>query len=68
MEKMLKLVAMVLVVVGSINWGLIGFFKFNLVATIFGDMSAITRIVYALVGASAIVVLIDIPKILTRSE
>jgi len=47
-------VAIVLVVVGALNWGLVGLFKFDLVATIFGDMSLLSRIVYSLVGLSAI--------------
>lgn len=39
-----------LVIIGAINWGLIGFFRFDLVAFLFGDMSWLTRIIYALVG------------------
>ena len=49
------LTALTLVIIGAINWGLIGFFKFDLVATIFGGMdSMISRIVYALVGLAGI--------------
>lgn len=47
-------IAMVLLIVGGINWGLIGLLNFNLVAAIFGEMSAITRVVYTLVGLSAL--------------
>jgi len=47
-------IVFVLVVVGGLNWGLVGFFNFDLVATIFGDMSIISRIVYALVGLAAV--------------
>lgn len=47
-------IAMVLLIVGGVNWGLIGLANFNLVAAIFGDMTGIARIVYALVGLSAI--------------
>lgn len=39
-----------LVIIGAVNWGLIGFFRFDLVAFIFGDMSWLTRIIYAAVG------------------
>ncbi len=46
--------ALVLVIVGGVNWGLVGGFGFNLVDAIFGSMSMIGRIVYALVGLSAI--------------
>lgn len=42
--------ALIITVVGAINWGLIGFFRFNLVAFLFGDMTWLTRIVYAVVG------------------
>ena len=50
------MVAMLLLVVGGLNWGLVGLFNFNLVTTIFGDMSTLTRLVYILVGASAVYV------------
>ena len=47
-------VALVLVIIGGLNWGLVGIFDFNLVATIFGDMSTLSMVVYALVGLSAV--------------
>jgi uncharacterized protein len=47
----------ILVVIGGINWGLIGLFNFDLVAAIFGEMSLVARIVYTLVGLSALVML-----------
>ncbi len=53
----LKIIAYILVIIGAINWGLIGFFGFDLVAAIFGDMSLISRIIYALVGVSGIILL-----------
>jgi len=52
--KILNWVTFVLVVVGGVNWGLVGLFDFNLVAAIFGDASLLTRLVYDLVGLSAI--------------
>lgn len=52
--KIVDKIALVLIIIGAINWGLIGFFKFDLVATIFGQMSAFTRIIYALVGISGL--------------
>lgn len=55
--KTLDLVSLVLVIVGGLNWALVGVFNFNLVSAIFGDMSAISRIVYTLVGLSAIYLL-----------
>ena len=52
--KVLDIIALILVIIGAINWGLIGFFNFNLVSAIFGDMTIISRIIYALVGISGL--------------
>lgn len=49
--------AYVLVIVGALNWGLVGALNIDLVATIFGGMSVIARIVYVLVGVSALYLL-----------
>ena len=46
--------ALILTIVGAINWGLIGIFGFDLVAAIFGNMSLISRIIYSLVGISGL--------------
>ena len=48
--KIVDKIALALVVIGAINWGLIGILNFNLVDAIFGTMSVISRIIYALVG------------------
>ena len=53
-----KIIAYILVIIGAINWGLIGIFGFDLVAGIFGEMSLISRIIYGLVGISAILLLL----------
>lgn len=45
------------VLIGAINWGLIGFFRFDLVAFLFGNMSWISRIVYGIVGISGLYLL-----------
>ncbi len=45
---------LVLIIIGGLNWGLVGLFDFDLVAAIFGDMSILSRIVYTLVGVGAI--------------
>ncbi|HYD97232.1 MAG TPA: DUF378 domain-containing protein [Noviherbaspirillum sp.] len=47
-------ISMALLIVGGINWGLVGLFGFDLVATLFGEMSLLSRIVYAVVGLSAL--------------
>lgn len=46
--------ALVLVIVGGINWGAVGAFGVDLVQAIFGDMAAVSRVVYILVGLSAV--------------
>jgi uncharacterized membrane protein YuzA (DUF378 family) len=50
----LDMIALILVLVGGINWGLVGLFQFDLVATIFGVGNIISNIVYVLVGLSAV--------------
>ena len=54
METVQK-IALVFTIIGAINWGLIGLFDFNLVATLFGDMSVITRIIYTLVAICGLI-------------
>ena len=53
--KVLYNIVLTLVIVGALNWLLIGLFKFDLVATLFGQISVLSRIVYTLVGLSGIV-------------
>lgn len=53
--KILYNIALTLVIIGALNWLLIGLFKFDLVATLFGTMSVLSRIIYSLVGLSGIV-------------
>ena len=52
--KKLDVVAAVLLVIGGLNWGLVGTVGVDLVATLFGVMSPLSRVVYALVGTSAV--------------
>ncbi|CAM2943514.1 DUF378 domain-containing protein [Hathewaya histolytica] len=52
--KTLDAIALTLVIIGAINWGLIGFFRFDLVATLFGTMTAFTRVIYSLVGLAGL--------------
>lgn len=54
--KPIDLIALVLVLVGALNWGLYAAFKFDLVATVLGDYSVLARMVYGLVGISAVVI------------
>lgn len=52
--KALDIVIGVLLVIGGLNWGLVGFFGFNLISAIFGTATIYSRIIYALVGLSAL--------------
>lgn len=51
----LRYTAYILTLIGALNWGLVGIFNFDLVAAIFGDMTVMTRILYSVVGVSAII-------------
>lgn len=64
---------LVLAIIGAINWGLVGFFQWNLVAALFTgtgsvDASAGERIVYALVGLGGLAALIGLPRIRTVED
>ena len=48
--KPLDYILLTLVVIGAVNWGLIGFLRFDLVRVLFGDMTILSRIIYAAVG------------------
>ena len=52
-QDLIELIALILVIIGGINWGLIGLLNFNLVSAICGGMSLIARVIYVVVGASA---------------
>lgn len=52
--KTLDTIALILIIIGAINWGLVGFFQFDLVASIFDQMPSITRVIYALVGIAGL--------------
>jgi len=52
--KVLDIIVTVLLVIGAFNWGLVGFFGFNLVGAIFGEATALTRVIYAAIGVSGL--------------
>ena len=52
--RLITILTLLLLIVGGLNWGLVGLFGFDLVAALFGQMSPLSRIVYALVGISAL--------------
>ena len=47
--KVIDTIVLILIIIGAVNWGLLGFFEFDLVASIFGDMSTFARIVYGII-------------------
>lgn len=52
--KWLDNILLTLAIIGCINWGLVGFFKFDLVTTLFGDLTWFSRIIFAIVGLSGL--------------
>ncbi|KGR86156.1 DUF378 domain-containing protein [Lysinibacillus odysseyi] len=61
--------ALVIAIIGAVNWGLIGFFQFDLVATLFGGTdSALSRIIYGIVGIAGLVCIPLLAKPLAEAE
>lgn len=60
--RFLNLLTLALVIIGGLNWGLVGAFNFDLVAALFGTMSTLSRIVYVLVGISAVYQIVPLLK------
>lgn len=70
--KALDFVAAILLIVGGLNWGLVAIGEFDLVAEIvgesFGETNALSRIIYGLVGLSAVYGAVRLPAYFTRAE
>jgi uncharacterized protein len=66
--KALNLITLILVIVGGINWGLVGAADFDLVAALFGTDSALANLVYILVGVSALWQIIPLLKAMRTNE
>lgn len=66
--KPLNLITLLLVIIGGLNWGLVGLFQFDLVAAIFGAGSTLARIVYVLVGASALWQLVPFSRAVSGTD
>lgn len=66
MLKSLDVVVWSLLTIGGINWGMIGIFNIDLIAVLFGSMTMVTRLIYALVGISAIYEILGIKSIAHR--
>ena len=52
--KIINIIALLLIIIGAINWGLVGLFEFNLVDFIFGAGTILARIIYSLVGIAGL--------------
>jgi len=61
-------IAFWVMVIGGVNWGLVGLFRFDLVAAIFGDMSGASRVIYTLVGAATAYCAIALPALKHRKD
>lgn len=66
--KPINLLTLLLVIVGGFNWGLVGLFGFDLVAALFGDGSLLARLVYILVGASALWQIVPFSMAMSRPD
>lgn len=62
-SRILDYTALILTVIGAINWGLVGFFEFDLVEFLFGTMTTFSRIVYGIIGICGIYMLTTIGRI-----
>ena len=60
--------AMLLMIVGGVNWGLVGAFDFNLVATLFGNQTPLSRLVYAVVGIASLYGIYILSKMAARKS
>lgn len=67
-SKILDYTLLTLVIIGAVNWGLVGFFRFDLVAFLFGNMSWLSRIIYALVGIGGLYLLSAYGRIKSISQ
>jgi uncharacterized membrane protein YuzA (DUF378 family) len=56
--KLLKTIAIIILIIGGLNWGLVGLSNFNLVAEIFKAIPVISRVIYVLIGLSAVYVIV----------
>lgn len=67
--KTIDLTALVLTIVGGLNWGLVGAFEYNLVDELFGEGSGLSRAIYVLVGLSALWVMASVfPRIVNNGN
>lgn len=58
-SKILTKISYCLVIIGALNWGLVGLFDWNVVGTLFGEMTFLTRLIYILVGLGGVLLMVD---------
>ena len=66
--KAMNVITLILLIVGGLNWGLVGLFNFDLVAAIFGAGSPLSRIVYVLVALSAVWQIVPLVRTISTNE
>lgn len=66
--KVIDCITLILVIIGAINWGLIGFLDFNLVSVLFGEMTWLSRVIYALVGISGLYTLSFFSRLIATED
>ncbi|MEJ2701282.1 MAG: DUF378 domain-containing protein [Sedimentisphaerales bacterium] len=66
LRKLLDVVAYGLLIIGALNWGLVGLFNVNVVSHVFGPMTLVTRVIYSLIGVAAVYDLFSLPSIVRR--
>ncbi len=64
--KTLDIIVGILLIIGGLNWGLVGLFDVNVMDTIFGEMTVLTRIVYVIVGLAALYDVVMIKAVCSR--
>lgn len=62
-KSILNWIALILLIIGGLNWGLVGLFQLNLVGAIFGGAVWLERLIYILVGVAAVYVLVTSPRL-----
>lgn len=59
---------MILVIIGALNWALVGLFQWNLVAALFGQLTVVTRIIYVIVGAAGLYLIFLAPRLVQSTR
>ena len=66
--KVVEIIALILNIIGGINWGLVGLFDYNLVDSLFGEGSVIAKVIYVLVGISTLFAITTVVKLAKKTD